>query len=166
MKKFVSMLFVGIAMLAQAEAGEVKVTWQDPEKYTDIRPSNEIKADFKDRVIKELDLVFVDLAKKLPEGYQWDITVTDVDLAGDVRPFFHHGMNDVRVIKELYWPRMSFSYELKDAAGKSVASGKEDVKDMNFLMRRSLSTGTGGFQYEEQMLRDWFRRQQRDKIFP
>lgn len=166
MKKFAATVIIATALVGQVQAGEVKVTWQEPEKYTDIRPSNETKTDFRDRVIKELDQVFVDLAKKLPDGYQWDVNVTDVDLAGDVRPFFHHSMNDVRVIKDLYWPRMNFTYELKDAEGKSVASGKEDVKDMGFMMRLGVATGHTSFQFEEQMLRDWFKRQQRDKVFP
>ncbi|MFZ6746563.1 DUF3016 domain-containing protein [Undibacterium sp. JH2W] len=166
MKKICSLVLLAAAMSPLAHAGEVKVAWQEPEKFTDIRPSNESKPDFQARVIKEFDQMFADLAKKLPDGYQWDVTVTDIDLAGDVRPFFHHTMNDVRVIKDLYWPRMSFNFDLKDAEGKSVASGKEDIKDMGFLMRLGIASGHTNFQYEEQMLYDWFKKQQRDKVFP
>jgi len=166
MKLTFSTVFLAIVMTAQVQAGEVKVTWQEPEKFTDIRPGNESKSGFQARMIKELDLIFADLAKKLPDAYQWDVTVTDVDLAGDVRPFFRNTVDDIRVIKDLYWPRMTFSFDLKDEKGKSVASGTENVKDMNFLMRSGLATGNSSFRYEEQMLRDWFAKQQRDKIFP
>ncbi|MFZ6875635.1 DUF3016 domain-containing protein [Undibacterium sp. Di27W] len=166
MKKICSIVFLAAALSAQAQAGEVKVAWQEPEKFTDIRPSNESKPDFQVRLIKEFDQIFADLAKKLPDGYQWDVTVTDVDLAGDVRPFFHHTMNDVRVIKDLYWPRMSFNFDLKDEQGKSIASGTENVKDMSFLFHVGVASGHSNFQYEEQMLRDWFGKQQRDKVFP
>lgn len=163
-----ALAILGIAgvMMGQAQAGEVKVTWQSPEKYTDVRPTNETKADFQARVFKELDEVFAELAKKLPDGYQWTVTVTDVDLAGEVRPFFRRSLNDVRVITDLYWPRMVFSYELKDVDGKTVASGKEDVKDMSFLMRSGFASGHTSLRYEEQMLHDWFKKQQRDKVFP
>jgi hypothetical protein len=166
MKKICIALFLLGTIAGQVAAGEVKVSWQEPEKFTDIRPSNEIRSDFQSRLFKEFDQIFAELAKKLPDGYQWDVTVTDVDLAGDVRPFFHSSNTEIRVIKELYWPRMSFNFELKDAQGNTVASGKEDVKDMAFLMRTTISSGNNSFQYEEQMLKSWFNTQQKEKIFP
>lgn len=166
MKLIMSMILLATMMATQAQAGEVKVTWQEPEKFTDIRPGNESKSGFQARMIKELDQIFADMAKKLPDAYQWDVTVTDVDLAGDVRPFFRNTVDDIRVIKDLYWPRMTFSFNLKDEKGKSIASGTENIKDMNFLMRSGLATGNSSFRYEEQMLRDWFAKQQREKIFP
>lgn len=166
MKLIFSTMLLAVAMTGQVQAGEVKVAWQEPEKFTDIRPGNEFRSDFQARMIKEFDSIFADLAKKLPDGYQWDVTVTDVDLAGDVRPFFRSSVNEIRVIKDLYWPRMTFSFELKDGQGKSVVSGTENLKDMNFLMHSNLAGSNNSFRYEEQMLRDWFKKQQRDKIFP
>lgn len=166
MKKICTVMLLALAMVGPAYAGSARVSWQEPEKFTDIRPTNESKIGFQERVIKEFDRMFDDLAKKLPDGYVWEITVTDVDLAGDVRPFFTPMVNDVRVIRDLYWPRMSFRFDLKDEQGKTVASGTEDVKDMSFLMRLGVASGHTSFQYEEQMLRDWFNKQQKEKIFP
>ncbi|PXX40366.1 DUF3016 domain-containing protein [Undibacterium pigrum] len=166
MKLIFSTMLLAVVMSGQAQAGEVKVAWQEPEKFTDIRPGSEHRSDFQGRMIKEFDYIFADLAKKLPDGYQWDVTVTDVDLAGDVRPFFPTPMNEIRVIKDLYWPRMSFSFDLKDGQGKSVVSGNENLRDMNFLMHSNLAGRNNSFRYEEQMLRDWFKKQQRDKVFP
>ncbi|MFZ6758990.1 DUF3016 domain-containing protein [Undibacterium sp. Ji50W] len=166
MKKICTLMLLATAMAGPAYAGSAKVSWQEPEKFTDIRPTNESKIGFQERVIKEFDRMFDDLAKKLPDGYEWNITVTDVDLAGDVRPFFSPMVNDIRVIKDLYWPRMSFRFDLKDEQGKTVASGTEDVKDMNFLTRMGVASGHTSFQYEEQMLRDWFNKKQKEKFFP
>ncbi|MFZ3000443.1 MAG: DUF3016 domain-containing protein [Undibacterium umbellatum] len=166
MNLMMSTMLLAALMAGQAQAGEVKVTWQEPEKFTDIRPGNEFRSDFQGRLIKEFDSIFAEMAKKLPDGYQWDVTVTDVDLAGDVRPFFRTTMNEIRVIKDLYWPRMTFSFDLKDGEGKSVVSGTENLRDMNFLMHSNLAGSNNSFRYEEQMLRDWFKKQQRDKVFP
>ncbi|MBC3918715.1 DUF3016 domain-containing protein [Undibacterium sp. CY18W] len=166
MKKICTVMLLAVVMTGPAYAGSARVSWQEPEKFTDIRPTNESKIGFQERVIKEFDRMFDDLAKKLPDGYVWDITVTDVDLAGDVRPFFTPMVSEVRVIRDLYWPRMSFRFDLKDEQGKTVASGNEDVKDMSFLMRLGVASGHNSFQYEEQMLRDWFSKQQKEKIFP
>lgn len=147
-------------------AGDVKVNWQNPEKYTDIRPTNETRADFQVRVFKELDQVFTDMAKKLPDHTQWNVTVTDLDLAGDVNPLYFRGGHEIRIVKDLYWPRMNLSYTLTDEQGKVLASGTEEIKDMGFLMRSTIPSGNTAFQFEEQMLWDWFKKQQRDKVFP
>ena len=155
-----------IALSALAQAGEVKLTWQEPEKYTDIRPSNETRDGFQARVIQELGTVFANLAKKLPDGVTWDVTVTDVDLAGEVRPLMHRATSDIRIVKDFYWPRVAFSYVVTDAQGRVIGQGKEDLKDMSFMFGGRSASGRTSFHYEERMLRDWFTRQQRDKLLP
>ena len=166
MKKIFFALAVTSMVASSAFAGVAKVSWQEPEKFTDIRPSNETRAGFQERVFKDFDQFFADLAKKLPDGYQLDVTVTDLDLAGDVNGLYSKMGRDIRVIKEIYWPRMSFSYTLKNSQNELVASGKEQLKDMSFMSRASLASGRTSFDYEEKMLEDWFKKQQRDKVFP
>ncbi|MES2049170.1 MAG: DUF3016 domain-containing protein, partial [Pseudomonadota bacterium] len=79
MKKilFGLMLTSMIASSVTVFAGEAKVNWQDPEKYTDIRPSNESRDSFKEKVFKEFNAMFASMAKRLPDGYQMEVTVTD-----------------------------------------------------------------------------------------
>ncbi len=155
-----------IASQVSAFAGEAKVSWQEPEKYTDIRASNESRDSFKERVFKEFNAMFSTMAKKLPDGYQMEITVTDLDLAGDVNSMYSRQGRDIRVVKELYWPRMSFSYTLRNEKNEVVASAKEDVKDMNFMMSAGIHSNVSSFDYEEKMLNDWFKTQQKTKKFP
>lgn len=155
-----------LAAAASANAAGVKVTWQEPEKFTDVRPTTETREAFLADVTHELDRVFEDLAKKMPDKLLWEITVTDLDLAGEVRPVFARRVGDVRVVKELYWPRITLSYTLKDEQGQTVASGKEELRDMNFMMRLGVPSGHTRFQYEEQMLKDWFRKLQKNKVLP
>lgn len=166
MKKLIWGLLVAGLLSPLAQAAEVKVNWQEPDKYSDIRPGNETRDGFQQRVFKEFERMFAEHAKKLPDGYLLHVTVTDLDLAGEVRPMFARTLTDIRVIKELYWPRMSFSYTLKDAQGKEVAGGTENIKDMNFLMRAGAAPGYTSFEYEERMLRDWFHKKEKDKVFP
>lgn len=159
-------LFAAAVFAVQAQAGEVKLTWQEPEKFADIRSTSETRDAFQERVIKELGKVFVDLANKLPDGVTWIATVTDIDLAGDVRPMMRHGTGDIRVVKDIYWPRMSIRYSMLDARGQVISEGKEDIKDMSFMLGNPMAARNTAFQYEAKMLRDWFRRQQQDKRFP
>lgn len=166
MSKLVFAVIMALLGWQQAYAGEAKITWQDPDNYADIRPSDETRDGFRARVFKSLDEVFQDLAKQLPDGVSWEIVVTDLDLAGDVRPMMRGTMNEIRIIKDIYWPRMSIRYVMRDASGKLIAEGQDDIKDMNFMMGSNFLNGNSSFQYEEKMLRDWFRKQQRDQKFP
>ena len=168
MKKvlFGLMLTSMIVSPVSAFAGEAKVSWQEPEKYTDIRPSNESRDSFKEKVFKEFNAMFSTMAKKLPDGYQMEVTVTDLDLAGDVNGMYSRLGRDIRVVKELYWPRMSFSYILKNEKNEVVSAAKEDLKDMNFMSSIGIHSSGNSFDYEEKMLNDWFRAQQKTKKFP
>ncbi|MDP2367753.1 DUF3016 domain-containing protein [Rhodoferax sp.] len=162
---WIVLLAAGV-LTTHAQAGEVKLTWQEPEKYADIRSTGETRDAFQARVTEDLSKVFVDLAKKLPDGVTWIVTVTDVDLAGEVRPMMRLGISDIRVVKDGYWPRMSIRYSMLDAKGQVISEGQEDIKDMSFMFGKLVTSGNSSFQYEERMLRDWFKRQQRDKLFP
>lgn len=166
MKKMLFALTIAMTCASNAFAGQAKVSWQEPEKFTDIRASNETRLGFQERVFKELEQVFSDMAKQLPDGYQIEIVVTDVDLAGDVNGTYRQMGNDIRIIKEIYWPRMSFTYAIKDAQNALLSSGTENVKDMNFMSGSRFTSGHSGFVYEEKMLNDWFKKLQKDKKLP
>ncbi|MES2069412.1 MAG: DUF3016 domain-containing protein [Pseudomonadota bacterium] len=165
MNKYLFSLLAIALSAGTACAGEAKVTWQDPDNYSDVRPANETKTGFQARVFKNLDQVFDSLAKKLPDGYKLQVVVTDLDLAGDVKPMRGPSGQDIRVVKDIDWPRISFSYVLKDPQDQQVAAGKEDLKDMNFRSHVSINTGDS-FYYEGALLKDWFKKQQASKIFP
>lgn len=166
MKKILWALLLAFLLPSASHAGDAKVTWHEPDKFTDIRPINETLGGFQKRVIEELDQVFADLAKELPNGYHWNVTVTDLDLAGDIRPRRSGTGEEIRVVKDVYWPRMSFNFDLKNPQGQTVASGNEDIADMNFLSHANPPNGHTSFPYERQMLRDWFYKQQNQKVFP
>jgi hypothetical protein len=166
MKKRLSGAGLIMIVAYSALAGDAKVKWKNPEKFTDIRSSNESRENFQATVITEFNGMFSELAKKLPDGYVLDVTVTDLDLAGDVNGMYRTAGRDIRIVKELYWPRMSLSYKLTNQANEIVASGKEQLKDMGFMSRGRVSAGDSTFHYEEEMLRDWFYQMQKEKKFP
>ncbi len=168
MKNFLLGLLTISFISGAAYAGEAKVTWQDPDKYTDIREGNELRESFREKLFSDFELVFADLAKQLPDGYLFEVTVTDIDLAGEVNRMNEMGgrsLENVRIVKNIYRPRIAFDYRLTSAAQGLVVSGKEDIKDLNFL------SSVGGpavtrFGYEERMLKNWFKKQQKEKKFP
>lgn len=164
-----AIVFIGLLTSMQLWAAEklsqVQVSWQQPEKFTDIRPSNSSKKAYQERVIKAFDKIWAEIAKDLPVGYQLAITVKDLDLAGDVNPMYRIDHNDVRVVKDIYFPRMTIDYRLTDASGQAVDAGQDvKIKDMSFMSSQPSGFRGDEFGYEKRMLKDWYRKTISNKL--
>ncbi|MBL4942132.1 MAG: DUF3016 domain-containing protein [Colwellia sp.] len=136
-----------------AYAATSEVTWSDYEKYRDIDPSTGSKKFFRERTFKNFEKHFAKLAKNLPEGQVLKIGVSDVDLAGDTHL---GGINRLRIVKGVYFPRMDFSYQLVDADGNDLVAATIELKDMSFMMRNNLKYRRDSLSYEKRMLDEWF----------
>ena len=143
--------FVSLSLVANAATSEV--TWIGYEKYRDIQPGSEGRKHFRERTFKSLEKHFAKLAEKLPEGQVLTIKVTDVDLAGDT---YIGGINQFRIIKDVYFPRINFSYKLVNVDSGIVTSGEIVLKDMSFMMGSNLKYRNQSLGYEKVMLDDWF----------
>lgn len=161
-------LFALSYQVGVAQAASLEVEWVEPQKYTDVRPSNESRKRFRERTFTQLEEHMSELAAELPETYKLSMTVTDLDLAGQVFPSNFVGLGngaagDIRVIKDVFIPRMAFDYQLVDENGTVIASGTEvKLRDMNFrngLVRRFEHEP---YVYEKQMIEDWFM----DELMP
>lgn len=155
MKKFMIALFIlftfsSLSQIAYAATSEV--TWTDYKKYRDIRPGSESRKHFRERTFNNFEKHFAKLAQNLPVEEVLKINVTDVDLAGDTHA---GGVNQVRIIKEIYYPRMKFSYELINADGQVITSGNVDLKDMRFMVTNNKYRNQS-LSYEKKMLDAWF----------
>ncbi len=139
--------------ITSAHAADVKVTWTEPGKYRDIYSGNQGKKRFRENTFKELEKHLLKLAKVLPESQLLEIEVLDVDLAGDVHA---GGMHNIRVIKEIYSPRIKFSYKLINADKAVIHSDNVNLKDMNFMMGNSSKYRNKSLGYEKELLDDWF----------
>ena len=163
MSKKLLALSSGVMLLFAAQAGAaatVEVTWENPKDYTDVKPSNESRKHFRNRVFKRLDEHFAKLAEKLPDGQMLQIKVTDLDLAGQVWPAsfvgFGSGGSDVRLIKRIDIPRMEFSYKLLGADKQVIQEADVKIKDMAFQDRLRSGFRDEPLRYEKHMIKDWF----------
>ncbi|XPF92760.1 DUF3016 domain-containing protein [Colwellia sp. RE-S-Sl-9] len=144
--------FLLLVITWNVAAGESEVIWENPDKYTDIRAGSESQSRFEARIFNSFEKHFAKLTEKLPEGQILKIKVIDVDLAGDVR---FDTMDRIRVIRDIYFPRIEFSYQLVNADKSVAQSGEINLKDMVFMgsfsryQNKSLS-------YEKVMLDKWF----------
>ena len=141
-------------------SSQVKISWQNPEKYADIRPANESKKSYQAQVINSFDKIWTKLAEKLPAGYYLELTITDLDLAGDVNPMYRLANNDVRVIKDIYFPRMQLNYILYNADKQIVGQANDvKIKDMGFMTSGSATFTSREFAYESEMIKKWFNKE-------
>ena len=74
------------------------------------------------------------MAKSLPENQKFVLDITNVDLAGDVN---FGGTKRIRIVKDIFFPRMDFSYQLLSAENTVVKSAEVSLKDLGFLMHTS-----------------------------
>jgi hypothetical protein len=152
-----SLLLCSTQVLSQAQ---VEINWEKPEQYRDVRPTSESRSRFRDQTFSQLEEYMQKLAEQLPAGQKLSLNVTNLDLAGQVWPAsfvgFGSSSNDVRVVKNIDIPRMSFSYTLTDKAGVVVKQADVDLKDMAFMDRANRFFDSENLRYEKNMLKNWF----------
>ncbi|WP_421133568.1 DUF3016 domain-containing protein [Alteromonas sp. A079] len=156
-----TVLFLLGTHIPTASAAEVNITWEEPESFTDVRPSNESRKRFRERTLSELEAHISELASALPEHYVLSMTVTNLDLAGQVWPAQFVGLgnnvgNDVRLIQRVDIPRMNFTYSLNGENSKVLKADDVKLKDMAFLESHTRRRANENLAYEKAMLDTWF----------
>ena len=164
-KLFLSVVFgvaVGGALLAANStkpAATVTVTFVAPEKFTDVKDSVQESDRERDRVLDVLKAHIEDLARSyVTNGRHLEIKVTDVDLAGDFEPWRGLDFDHIRILKEIYPPRMELEFRLVDADGKVVSEGKRRLQELGYLMTNTLSTNDP-LRFDKEMIRSWMRQE-------
>ena len=151
--------FLGAALsgaCALAVAATATVEFVNPEKFTDAgrsyshgeRESN--LGQLKDHMIERA-------GKLLPADQKLAVTITDVDLAGeyDKRQSIS---NEVRVVREVYPPRIDLTFKLEGADGTVLKEGTRNLRDMNF-MQGGLRYKGEALGYEKELIDDWLRKE-------
>lgn len=155
----ISAMTLGLSSQVLAQT-EVEIEWDKPEKYRDVRPSNESRKRFRENTFEHINEYMNKLALALPDNKKLLMKVTDLDLAGQVWPasFVGLGMSgsDVRVVKDIDIPRINFSYQLLDISGQVLQEAEVELKDMSFLNRSNHLFRNEALRYEKNMLKRWF----------
>lgn len=141
-----------------ADAQRAEVVYVDPAKFTDVRDSYTGTDAGRDDILDRIREYIQDEAKQfLPPGDKLYMTVTDIDLAGDFEPWRGPRWDDIRIVKDIYPPRMDFSFRLTDANGKVIKEGKRDLRDLAFMMKITMAFEDDSLRHEKQMIDEWFR---------
>ncbi|AOE50478.1 DUF3016 domain-containing protein [Kangiella sediminilitoris] len=133
----------------------IEVTWGDFNDFRDVSPAMEPRGAFHERVKRSFDKFFTEYSEELPEGQTLVLKINDLDLAGAVQ---FGATNEFRVMKDVDFPRMSFSYKLLDNNKNVVKQGNASIKDMNYLHHeKTWKRSREGFYYEKRMFKEWVK---------
>lgn len=133
----------------------VSVQLVNPDQFTEMRQNRNF-GDMRDGSwLVDVQKYIVDRAgRRVGSGQQLDITITDIKRAGDFEPWRGPNFNDIRVVKEIYPPRIDLDYVLKDDNGSVIREGSETLTDLAFL-RRIERNSTDPLRYEKRLIDDW-----------
>jgi len=139
--------------------GPVGVRWTDPAQFTELRSShNRWEAQRGDWVADLARHLRSSAGDRLQPGQTMDITITDIKRAGSFEPWMGVNYANVRVMRDIYIPRMTLEMRVTDADGRVLAEGERRLSDMNYL-RGPQSIRSDNLQYEKRMIDDWVRRE-------
>lgn len=139
--------------------GPVSVSWTDPAQFTEIRNShNRWESKRGDWVRKLAEHLREGASERLRNGERLDVVITDIRRAGDYEPWQGVSAQDVRIMRDLYPPRITLTFKRYDAGGRVVAEGERKLVDGMYLSRGGGSFDSDPLRYEKQLLDDWMRR--------
>jgi hypothetical protein len=146
--------WIALALLPLAAHADVKVDFVNPEKFSDIRDNT----GFTDKaVLKDIEAYLVaQFGKRMP-GRDVHISVTDVNLAGEIEPV--GGMARwLRVMRTITSPSMELTYEIRDGE-KVVQQGMSKLRDIDYQNGFSSLSSSDPLRYEKHMMDRWMDRE-------
>jgi hypothetical protein len=136
-----------------ALAATANIEFEKPEAFTDAGRPFPASARLESLPFLREHLV-KEVARRLPADQALSVWITDVDLAGQYPPG-GSGARDVRVVKEIYPPRIDLRFRLTRADGSTVKDGTRTLRDSGFLSSGGPADRQDALRYEKAMLDRW-----------
>ena len=154
---------IGGAAFAQdkdAAAARVQVTWAPTATLSEVkdnqlnrgwlRPQEWMKS-LGDHLRQRADRV-------LPAGEQLQVTIDDIKLAGAYEPWRGPDAQDIRILTDLYPPRIDLHYTLRGSDGAMLREGNNKMRDNSYL-QRTVPASTDPLRYDKRLIDDWLRKE-------
>jgi hypothetical protein len=134
----------------------VNIVFNNPEKFTDLKTSSMDSTKDREYLLEQLKEYLLERAPgRMSDGQTLDITINDIDMAGDYEPWHGPRVQDIRIIKEIYPPRIDLHFKLTDADGKVSAEGARQLRDLNFMMSTPSIPSDDTLRHEKSLLNNW-----------
>lgn len=136
----------------------LEVVFHESKNFTDIGDTYMASESARESDLAEIRSYLSDQSRHyVAEGHRLEITFTDIDRAGDFEPGRSARLGDVRIVREIYAPRMVFTFRMVDAGGNVVKEGRRELRDPSFMQKISLGSRSEPLHYEKALLDDWLR---------
>ena len=147
---------------ALAESGPVNVTWNDPATFAEMRQSGNRWAAAEGNWLQDLaQYMRTQAQQQLAPGERLDLNIIDIKRAGQYEQWHGVDLQNARIIRDQYPPRMTLAFRLYNASGTVVDEGERKLVDSAFLLTPSPITVTDPLRYEKRMIDLWLRRELR-----
>ncbi|MEY4939034.1 MAG: hypothetical protein RIQ93_769 [Verrucomicrobiota bacterium] len=90
----------------KSPGGRVDVAFFEPQKFTDVRSRAMGTFEETSYLAQLRDYLVAQAGRYVPAGHTLAVTFTDVDMAGDFEPWRGVRWDEIRVLKEIYPPRL------------------------------------------------------------
>jgi len=153
-------LVAGAALATSAPPDRVSVTWAPTQQLTEVKDNpmqrgwlrpEEWEHQLGDHLRRRADRV-------LAPGERLDVRIDDIKLAGAFEPWhMRPGMEDVRIMKDIYPPRIDLHYRLIASDGSTIREGDAKLRDQAYLQRATAANTTDPLRFDKRMIDDWLR---------
>lgn len=141
--------------------GRVEIQWTDPAQFTEVRYSRNRWEAIRGDWVRTLAEHMREAAEiRLQPTQRLDVTITDIDRAGDYEFGAGVSARSIRFMRDLYPPRMDLSFTLTDANGTTLAQGTRQLSDLGYLTTStSLFGDSDPLRYDKRLIDDWVRKE-------
>lgn len=144
---------------AAVPAGIVSVTFADVSKFDESRGARRETEAARRAWVDTLGQHLAErAAPRLAQGQRLTVHITDVQRAGSYEPWRGPQAADLRVVRDIYPPRIDLSFQLLAADGRVLREGSRQLRDATFMMRPDLYPNDP-LRYEKTLLDDWLRQE-------
>ena len=145
---------------ALPESDSVNVRWEDPSRFSELRYSGNRWEASRGDWVQELATYIRERAdRRLSAGQRLDVDIVDIRRAGGFEPWHGPNLQNTRIIRDVYPPRMTLNVRLTDASGNVLAQGERKLSDTAFLMGDSSSLNSDPLRFEKRMIDRWVNRE-------
>ncbi|MGY0618484.1 DUF3016 domain-containing protein [Lysobacter sp. A378] len=141
-----------------ADVGAVQVAWHDPAGFREIARGQDRVDRLRGVSARQLaQYLRSEAGHRLPPGERLQVTFIDIDRAGGYEPWLGSRYDDVRIMRDIYPPRIRLEFRHSGADGQIVAEGEQQLVGSDYLSRSVSHRNSDPLRYEKQLLDDWLR---------
>ncbi len=155
----IAVAMTAVAATAFADAARVNVSWAPSDTLSEVKQNQARRGWLRpEEWTKELGTYLVQRADaQLPPGQHLDVTIDDIKLAGDYEPWRGPDAQDIRVMKDIYPPRIDLHYRLIGADGKTLRESHSKLRDLSYLQNNVMPTDNDPLRYDKRLIDRWVK---------